>query len=51
MAAAPVVITTGLGIASNEWARSLGADGLLRKPIDLGRLLAEVRARLAGPPT
>jgi len=39
----PVVIMTGLGIASAEWARSLGAVGLLRKPVDLEPLLKEIR--------
>lgn len=31
----PVAIMTGLGIASEEWARSMGAVALLRKPLDL----------------
>jgi CheY-like chemotaxis protein len=43
LAAIPVVITTGLGIASEEWATSLGACGLLKKPFDPETLLAEVR--------
>jgi CheY-like chemotaxis protein len=30
----PVIIVTVLGIASLEWARLLGASGLIRKPID-----------------
>jgi CheY-like chemotaxis protein len=38
-AAAPVIIMTGLGIASTEWALSLGAVELLRKPIDVDVLL------------
>jgi two-component system cell cycle response regulator DivK len=42
LAAAPLVIMTGLGIASDEWARSLGAVCLLRKPIDVDALLATV---------
>jgi two-component system, chemotaxis family, chemotaxis protein CheY len=44
--AVPVVITTGVRIAGDEWARSLGACGYLRKPLDVLTLLAEVR-RLA----
>jgi CheY-like chemotaxis protein len=39
LASVPVVIMTAIGIASEEWARSLGAVGLLRKPIDADRLL------------
>ena len=35
----PVWIITGMGIASAEWAASLGARGLLRKPIDIAALL------------
>jgi CheY-like chemotaxis protein len=42
-AAAPVVIMTGLGIASPEWAQSLGATTLLRKPIDVAVLLETVQ--------
>ena len=43
LAAAPVVIMTALGVASEEWASSLGACGLLRKPVDSEALLEEVR--------
>ena len=43
LAAVPVVLTTGLGTANAEWAASLGAAGLLRKPFDVEALLAEVR--------
>lgn len=39
----PVVITTGLTVASPEWARSLGAVGFLRKPVDADALLDLVR--------
>lgn len=42
-AAAPVIIMTGLGIASTEWALSLGAVDLLRKPIDVELLLQAVQ--------
>lgn len=44
---APVIIMTGLGIASREWALSLGAVELLRKPIDVEALLQAVEACLA----
>jgi CheY-like chemotaxis protein len=47
LAAIPVVITTALGIASEEWAASLGACGLLKKPFDQDTVLAEVRRCLA----
>jgi CheY-like chemotaxis protein len=37
----PVVIMTGMG-ASDEWAVSMGACELLRKPIDVATLLATI---------
>ena len=43
LASVPVVIMTSLGVASEEWASSLGACGLIRKPVDTEPLLAEVR--------
>lgn len=46
LAAIPVVITTALIVASEAWAKSLGAAGLLRKPFDAEDLLAEVRHHL-----
>jgi CheY-like chemotaxis protein len=39
----PVIVTTGLGIAADEWAASLGACGLVRKPIEVAELLREIR--------
>src|SRR6185436_14106715 len=42
LAAIPVVIMTGLGVASEEWATSLGANDLLRKPIESVSLLSVV---------
>lgn len=39
----PFAIMTGLGIASEEWAESLGAIGLFRKPLDVDRMLATIR--------
>jgi CheY-like chemotaxis protein len=49
LGAIPVVVMTGLGVASEEWARALGAVDLIRKPIDVTRLL-ELVNRHAGPP-
>ena len=42
MASVPIIITTGLGIASREWAISLGAAGLLCKPINFDELRREL---------
>jgi CheY-like chemotaxis protein len=41
-AAVPVLITTALGVASKDWAESLGAAGYLHKPFDVETLLHEV---------
>jgi CheY-like chemotaxis protein len=38
----PIVITTGVGNASLEWARSLGAASYFSKPINVEALLLEV---------
>jgi hypothetical protein len=38
----PVIIVTGLGIASPERARSLGAAGLVRKPVEVEHLKGEL---------
>jgi DNA-binding response OmpR family regulator len=43
LAAVPVLIVTALGVSSPDWAKGLGACGLLRKPIEIGELLAEVQ--------
>jgi CheY-like chemotaxis protein len=48
--AIPVIIMTGLGIANLEWARSLGAAGLVRKPMD-GEQLKDALARVFGTGT
>jgi CheY-like chemotaxis protein len=41
--AMPVIIVTGLGIANLEkWARSLGAAGLVRKPVEVEHLKGEL---------
>jgi CheY-like chemotaxis protein len=44
----PVVILTGLGIASEEWARSMGAVALLRKPVETAELIATIRRYVEG---
>jgi CheY-like chemotaxis protein len=43
----PVLIATALSVAGDLWAVSLGAIGVLRKPIDRQVLLEEVEKRLA----
>ncbi len=48
IAAVPVIIITGLGIASDEWATSLGAIGCFRKPLEVEPMLSEIRRCLAG---
>lgn len=48
LARIPVVIVTGLEVASLEWARSFGAVALLKKPCGNGVLLEEVRRCLPG---
>jgi putative two-component system response regulator len=47
LAALPVIIMTALGVASDEWATSLGATGWLHKPVEADDLLAAVRGSLA----
>ena len=39
----PVIVITSMGIASPEWAASLGAAGLLKKPFDVDELMQPVR--------
>lgn len=39
----PVLITTALAVASKEWATSLGAAGLIRKPFEVEPLLAAIQ--------
>ncbi|HZV07547.1 MAG TPA: response regulator [Gemmataceae bacterium] len=43
LAAIPVLITTALSIASNEWAASLGATEVVRKPVDVEPLLEAIQ--------
>lgn len=48
LASIPVLITTALAVAGGEWASSLGAAGLLRKPFEAEPLLAEISRCLGG---
>jgi two-component system chemotaxis response regulator CheY len=43
MASGPIVIVTGLGAASREWAESLGATAFLRKPVEADEFIDTVR--------
>lgn len=43
LTAVSVIIVTSLSEASTEWAASLGAAGLLRKPFEVTALLDEIR--------
>jgi CheY-like chemotaxis protein len=43
LARVPVVIITGLRVASREWAESLGAKTYFRKPVPVRALLDELR--------
>jgi CheY-like chemotaxis protein len=47
LAAVPVIILTALSVASEAWATSLGAAGLVSKPFESSSLLAEIRRFLA----
>jgi CheY-like chemotaxis protein len=42
-ASVPVIITTGIGAAGDEWAQALGACCLLRKPFEAEQLLEQLR--------
>ena len=42
LASIPVIIMTGLGNASEEWATSLGAGGMVRKPLEVAPLLTAI---------
>jgi CheY-like chemotaxis protein len=39
----PVIIMTSLSVACEEWAASLGAAGLVRKPFEVESLLAKIQ--------
>lgn len=49
LAAVPVLIVTGIPVATAEWAADLGAVGFIRKPVDPSVLLQEVEQALRGP--
>jgi hypothetical protein len=38
----PVIIVTGIRIACDEWAVSLGATAVVQKPIDTDELLLKI---------
>lgn len=42
-AAIPVVVVTGMTVASSEWTKALGAVALVKKPVDVAFLLNTVR--------
>jgi two-component system chemotaxis response regulator CheY len=42
----PVIIMSSLGVASPDWARSLGAVDFIRLPADSTELLAVIRSHL-----
>jgi CheY-like chemotaxis protein len=46
--AIPVVIITGLAVASEPWAEALGAVGLIPKPIDPDELMSMLREVAGG---
>jgi CheY-like chemotaxis protein len=43
----PVIIVTGLVIAHDEWAIGLGADELVKKPVDHGELVQKIHQMIA----
>jgi two-component system, chemotaxis family, sensor histidine kinase and response regulator PixL len=47
LASVPVLIMTAIGVASQEWATSLGVVGYLRKPVAEDELVEAVGATLA----
>ena len=44
---APIIIVTGSDAIGHDWAQAHGCAGLLRKPIEMEALLAEIRRCLA----
>jgi CheY-like chemotaxis protein len=47
LAAIPVLVMTALGVASPEWAAGLGGWGVLRKALDMGSVVDQVREYLS----
>lgn len=43
----PVLMVTGLSIASERWAQDLGAQGLVKKPINPSALMAAIESILS----
>jgi CheY-like chemotaxis protein len=43
LASLPIIIIPAISIACDEWAISLGACGVLKKPVEVEPLLAEIR--------
>jgi CheY-like chemotaxis protein len=46
--AIPVLVMTAIGVASPEWARDLGANGILRKPLAIETVLDGIKGCLNG---
>ncbi len=46
LASIPIIITTAISVASKEWAQSLGANCLIRKPMDVEPLVATIQSCL-----
>jgi CheY-like chemotaxis protein len=45
-----VIVVTGALILGKEWVESHGCFGVFRKPVDVDRLLSEIKACLASRP-
>jgi two-component system, sensor histidine kinase and response regulator len=45
-----VIVVTGALILGKEWVESHGCVGVFRKPVDVDRLLSEIKTCLAGRP-
>jgi CheY-like chemotaxis protein len=42
----PVLIVTGIEAASDEWAADLGANGLVKKPINVDEMVKTIHERI-----
>ena len=42
----PVIVVTGVSIASDEWAQAAGASGCLKKPVDVDELIDRIEHSL-----